>query len=99
MFFDSIKKINRLRKEINRLFSKDMSNILLNSYYWGEKLTFSKLWFSRFKHLVATLKSALGAKKCVAFLSFSFRKELWHFRPDNLMQTYQTLRHSPLKLY
>ena len=29
MFFNSIKEINRLRKEINRLLSKGMSNIHL----------------------------------------------------------------------
>ena len=29
MFFDSIKEINRLRKEINRLLSKGMSNTCL----------------------------------------------------------------------
>ena len=29
MFFNSIKEINRLRKEINRLLSKEMSNIYL----------------------------------------------------------------------
>ena len=29
MFFDSIKEINRLGKEINRLLSKRMSNIYL----------------------------------------------------------------------
>ena len=49
MLFDSIKEINRLRKEINRLLSKGMSNI----YYWyGEKLTFSKLRFSIFEEFV-----------------------------------------------
>ena len=30
MVFNSIKEINRLRKEINRLLSKGISNILLN---------------------------------------------------------------------
>ena len=35
-----MKKINRLRKEINRLFCKGMSTIYLG-YYW-EKLTLSK---------------------------------------------------------
>ena len=30
MFFNLIKVINRLRKEINRLLSKGMSNIYLN---------------------------------------------------------------------
>ena len=29
MLFDSLKEINRLRKEINRLLSKGMSNIYL----------------------------------------------------------------------
>ena len=29
MFFNSVKKINRLRKEINRLVRRGMSNILL----------------------------------------------------------------------
>ena len=29
MFFNSVKEINRLRKEINRLLSKRMSNIYL----------------------------------------------------------------------
>ena len=29
MFFNSVKEINRLRKEINRLLSKGMSNIYL----------------------------------------------------------------------
>ena len=30
MFFNSVKEINRLRNEINRLSSKEMSNIYLN---------------------------------------------------------------------
>ena len=30
MFFNSIKEINRFRKEINRLLSKGMSNIYSN---------------------------------------------------------------------
>ena len=30
MFFDSIKEVNRLRKEKNRLWSKGMSNVYLN---------------------------------------------------------------------
>ena len=49
--FNSIKEIKRLRKEINRLLSKGMSNILLRSYY-KEKLMFSKLRFSKFKNLL-----------------------------------------------
>ena len=50
MFFNSVKEINRLRKQINGLLSKGMLNIYW-SYYW-EKLTFSKLQFSKFKKLV-----------------------------------------------
>ena len=37
MFFNSIKEINRFRKEINKLFTKGVSNIYL-SYYW------EKIW-------------------------------------------------------
>ena len=45
MFFNSVKEINRLRKEANRFLSKEMSNISL-------KVTiemFSKLQVSGFK--------------------------------------------------
>ena len=44
MFFNSIKKINRLRKEINRLLSKGMTNI-----YFEVIIETSKLRFSGFK--------------------------------------------------
>ena len=37
MFFNSIKEVNRLRKEINGLLSKEMSNIYL-------KVTIEKKW-------------------------------------------------------
>ena len=37
MLFNSIKKINRLRKEVNRLLSKGMSKVHL-------KVTIEKLW-------------------------------------------------------
>ena len=40
MFFNSIKEINRLRKEINRLLSKGMLNIYL-------KITIEKNWCSQ----------------------------------------------------
>ena len=43
--FNSIKEINRLRKEINRLLSKGMSNIYLKVTIE----TFLKLRFSGFK--------------------------------------------------
>ena len=48
MFFNSIKEINRLRKEINRLLSKGMSNIYLKVTIE----TFSKLRFAGFKKFV-----------------------------------------------
>ena len=48
MFFNSNKEINRLRKEINRLLCKGMSNIYLK----GTIETFSKLRFSGFKKFV-----------------------------------------------
>ena len=40
MFFNSVKEINRLRKEINRLLSKEMSIIYL-------KVTIEKKWLSQ----------------------------------------------------
>ena len=48
MFFNSVKEVNRLRKEINRLLSKGISNIYLNV----TTETFSKLRFSRLKKVV-----------------------------------------------
>ena len=48
MFLDSIKEINRLRKEINKLLSKWTSNIYLKV----TTETFSKLRFSGFKKFV-----------------------------------------------
>ena len=53
--FNSVKEINKLRKEINRLLSKGMSNIYLKVTI--EK--FSKLLFSGFKKFVA--RSVLGS--------------------------------------
>ena len=47
--FNSIKEINRLRKEINRLLSKEMSNIYLKVTIE----TFSKLRFSGIKKLIS----------------------------------------------
>ena len=40
MFFNPIKEINRLRKEINKLLSKGMSHIYL-------KVTIEKHWHSQ----------------------------------------------------
>ena len=54
MFFNSIREINRLRTEINRLLSKGMSNIYLKVTI----KTFSKLRLSGFKKFVT--RSVLG---------------------------------------
>ena len=51
MFFNSTKDINRLRKEINRLVSKGMSNIYLKVTI--EKVTYSKLRFSKFEKFIS----------------------------------------------
>ena len=51
MFLNSIKETNWLRKEINRLLSKGMSNI----YSKVTIETFSKLQFSGFKRFVTRL--------------------------------------------
>ena len=40
MFFNSVKEINKLRKEINKLLNKGMSNIYLN-------VTIEKNWRSQ----------------------------------------------------
>ena len=44
MFFNSIKEINRSRKQINRLWSKEISNIYSKVTIEEKKLAFSKLW-------------------------------------------------------
>ena len=54
MFFNSVKEINRLRKELSRLLSKEMSNIYLKVTID----TFSELQFSGFKKFVT--RSVLG---------------------------------------
>ena len=54
MFVNSVREINRLRKEINRLLNKGMSNMYLKFTFD----TFSKLRFSKFKNLVT--KSVSG---------------------------------------
>ena len=84
MFFNSIQETNRLRKEMNRLLSKGMSNIYLKVTID----TFPKLQFSGFKKFVIgelqltqislNFKTSccnlyirgMGAKLCVAFLFF-----------------------------
>ena len=60
----SFKFINRLRKELNRLLSKGMSNIYLKVTIE----TFSKLRFSRFKKFVT--RSVLGSSNPRRFTEF-----------------------------
>ena len=61
MLFNSMKEINRLRKEINRSWNAKYF------YYWEEKLTFSKLRFSRFTMLPGQF---LGAPTQVDIIEF-----------------------------
>ena len=49
MFFISIKEINRPRKEVNRLLSKEMSNIYLKVTIDKKLLLLKKLRFWKFK--------------------------------------------------
>ena len=79
MFFNSVKEINRLRKEINRLLSKRMSNIYLKVTI-DEKIGRSqnldflgliKNCHLNFKTSCCNLKiRRMGAKLCVTFLLF-----------------------------
>ena len=52
MFFTSVKEANRLRKEINKLLSKGMSNIYFKVIIEKNSKTFSKRRFSKFKTFV-----------------------------------------------
>ena len=51
MFFNSIKEINRLRKEINGLLRKRKSNIYLKVTIEKKLVTFARLRFFKFKNL------------------------------------------------
>ena len=66
MFFNSIKEINRVRKEINRVLSKGMSNIYLKV----TMETLSKLQFSGFKQCVT--RSVFGELQLTQ-ISFNFK--------------------------
>ena len=67
-FFNSIKETNRLRKEINRLWSKGMSNIYLEVTIEA----FSKLRFSGFEKF-ASFKRAPTPVDIIEFLNFSLQ--------------------------
>ena len=64
MDVNPINEITKLRKEINRLLSKEMSNIYL-------KVTNEKNWRTR-KFDFSLKIRCLGIKLCVALLLFSF---------------------------
>ena len=68
--FNSIKEINRLRKEMNRLLSKGMSNIYLKVTIQ----TFSKLRFSGFKRFVTSHFLQLTQ------ISLNFKTSRWNLK-------------------
>ena len=68
MFFNSIKEKNMLRKEINRLFSKGMSNIYLKVLL--RKSGVLKLSFYKLKHFVSRSVFA-GAPTHADMIKFS----------------------------
>ena len=86
MFFNSIKEINRLRKEINRLLSKGISNMYLKVTievfskldFLGLKICHEvNIWELQLKQILNFKASccnlkiiSLGAKLCVVFLLF-----------------------------
>ena len=77
MFFNSIKEINRLRKKINRLSSKGISNI----YFKVTIEMFSKLLFSWFKKF-DTSQFFGGSNSCryhwiLKLLVATYRSEVW----------------------
>ena len=67
MFFNSVKEINRLRKETNRLLSKGMPNIHLKVNIE----TFSKLRFSGLKKFVT--RSVFGELRLTQLISLNFK--------------------------
>ena len=77
MVFNSVKEINSLRKEINRLSSKGMSNIYLKL----EKLTFSNLKISKFKKFVTS--SVLGELQLTQIL-LNFKTSCCNFKIRDL---------------
>ena len=72
MFFNSIKEINRLRKEINSLLSKGMSNIYLKVTIE----TFSELRFFGFRKFVT--RSNFGELQHTQ-ISLNFKTSLFSF--------------------
>ena len=79
MLFDSIKEMDRLRKEMNCLLSKRMSNIY-SSYYTG-KLTPSKLRLSNFKTFVTR---SVFVELQLMQISLSFKTSRCHVKIRDL---------------
>ena len=75
MFFNLIKEINRLRKEINRLLSKGMSNIYLKVTIE----TFSKPRFYGFKECV--IRSSFGELQ-LTLISLNFKTSTCNQKSD-----------------
>ena len=100
MFLSSVKEINRLRKEVNRLLSKGMPNIYLKvaikkkwrtqNFKFVCRSVFGELQLtqiiSNYPTSSCNLKiRGLNAKLCVAFPLFLFWKELWRFKVKESM--------------
>ena len=91
MFFNSIKEINRLKKELNMLSSKEVSSIYLKVTTEEKNWHSQNFDFQGLKNLLyCNIKiRGLGAKLCVVFLLFSFWKELWHFKVKEPMHFFE----------
>ena len=77
MLFNLVKEINRLRKKINRLLSKGMSNIYFKSYYW-EIVTYSELrFFVSFKSLSPRFWVAPTHADIIKSSNFLLQSEFW----------------------
>ena len=77
MLFNLVKEINRLRKKINRLLSKGMSNIYFKSYYW-EIMTYSELrFFVSFKSLSPRFWVAPTHADIIKSSNFLLQSEFW----------------------
>ena len=77
MLFNLVKEINTLRKKINRLLSKGMSNIYFKSYYW-EIMTYSELrFFVSFKSLSPRFWVAPTHADIIKSSNFLLQSEFW----------------------
>ena len=93
--FNSVKEINRLRKKYKGLLIKVLSNVYLKSYYW-EKMTFSKLRFSKFKRFAT---SSVFWELQLMYISLNFKtseiweqNNVWIFHYYNFERNYKLLK-------